>query len=205
MPEVWTLPPAKQPRAFNLNDELRMQAEEFAGTLVAGPILSPSAEPALNALRETGHELVLSYEGVSHREISAVRWGQASFALIVEPPLIVLSYRFGEAIPWALAPFRWNEFSTRDRMTAQWDEQEFLAQPNLRVSLVESSDGRVLANRVAPLSRSLSRAWVAAIRRQGIQRCSNARYSAALSQFTRRFPRPDALLGMAIATSIDGE
>ena len=146
---------------------------EIAGTLVAGPILSPSAEPALTALRDSGHELVLNYEGVSHREISAVRWGQASFALIVEPPLIVLCYRFGEAVPWALAPFRWNEFSAQDRMTVQWDEQEFLAQANLKVSLVEAADGRVLANRVAPLSRSLSRAWVAAIRRQSIQTCFN--------------------------------
>jgi hypothetical protein len=182
-----------------------MHAEEFAGTMTAGQMLSPGPEPGLHNLPENGHELVLVFQGVSHREISAVRWGQASFALVVEPPLIVLCYRFGEAIPWSLAPCRWNQFSAWDRMNAHCDEHTFLAQSRLRVSLVEAADGRVLAQRVAPLSRALSRAWIAAIRRQALQNCSNARYSAALAQFMRRFPRPDLLLGMAIATSVDGE
>jgi len=40
--------------------------------------------------------------------VSEVSRGQAEFAMIVEPPVLVLAYRFGQSIPWGDAPYSWH-------------------------------------------------------------------------------------------------
>src|SRR5262249_9795664 len=47
-----------------------------------------------------GHELTLFMGNVHGDLVDDVRRGPAEFALIVEPPVIVLAYRFGTTIPW---------------------------------------------------------------------------------------------------------
>jgi hypothetical protein len=182
-----------------------MHVEDSGESSGASQLLPPESTPAQPPADDSGYELVLVYQGVTDEEVSAVRWGRASFGLVVEGPLIMLCYQFGDSIPWSVAPCRWNQFPASERLTATWDDPHSGAQAHLRVSLVEAADGRVLTHRAAPLSRSLTRAWIAAIRRQAIRNCCDARYNAALSQFSRRFPRPDDLLAMAIATSVEGE
>src|SRR5262245_28591955 len=55
-----------------------------------------------------GHELTLFHPEIGPGVIDDVRRGPAEFALIVEPPILVLAYRFGEAIPWEDTAYSWH-------------------------------------------------------------------------------------------------
>src|SRR5689334_12341456 len=52
-----------------------------------------------------GHELTLFHRAVDESMVQDVRSGEAEFAVITRPPVIVLAYRFGAAIPWSDAPY----------------------------------------------------------------------------------------------------
>ena len=52
------------------------------------------------AFGPAGYELTLFHREIAPAVEDAVRRGTAEFALIVRPSLIVLAYRFGDAIPW---------------------------------------------------------------------------------------------------------
>jgi hypothetical protein len=190
-----------------LNVEPPIQAERMVQSIEVDPreCLAPWPDPAQHVYRESGHDLVLVYRGVTEREIAAVRWGQAAFALIVEPPLIMLVFRLGDSIPWSVAPCRWNHIPSADRYEAIWENLTAGDRTWVRISLTDADSGLVNARRTVPLSPTLTRAWNAAVRRFASHACSEARYSAALAQFSRRFPRADALLSLAVATSVDGE
>jgi hypothetical protein len=184
-----------------------MHMDRMVQSIVEGPVNNEGIwpEPVQHVYGESGHELVLVYRLVTEREIAAVRWGQAAFALVVEPPLIMLVFRFGDAIPWSVAPCRWHQVPDEERNEAKREDQDPSTQGWVRITLVDAEGGHVCTRRVVPLSTILTRAWNAAVRRMASRACSPARYSAALSQFSRRFPRADGLLSLAIATSVDGE
>ena len=55
-----------------------------------------------------GLELTLFVSDVRDEVISDVRRGEAELALIVELPLIVITYRFGRSIPWSDVPYSWH-------------------------------------------------------------------------------------------------
>jgi hypothetical protein len=166
----------------------------------------PWPEPARHSVRrDADHELMLVFHGVTQREIQAVGFGQAAFALVVEPPLIVLCYRFGDAIPWSLAPYRWHRIPSAERYIGPGEGHDSDTPTKVRVSLVEAEGHKLRVRRDAPLSTSLTRAWNSAIRRHAGKSCTEARFGAALSQFHRSFPYANALLARAVATSIDGE
>jgi hypothetical protein len=182
-----------------------MHIEDYVNSLLVEPRSVPQREPNPQGLQHPSHELVLVYPGITEREIAAVKWGKASFALVVEPPLILLCFRFGDAIGWSIAPCPWNQNPGAGGMLANENDLGMVMISSVCVSLIDASTSVTRAQRVVPLSRSMSRAWVASMRRQSLQHCSNARYRAALAQFCRRFPRPDTLVAQAIASSVDGE
>src|SRR5947209_5886255 len=96
----------------------RLQANGFEGRMLSAVPGSPArlSARASGAPRQIGHELVLVYRGVTASEARAVGFGKASFALVVEPPLIVLCYRFGDAIPWSAAPYHWHRVPDAERL-----------------------------------------------------------------------------------------
>src|SRR5262245_60661647 len=55
-----------------------------------------------------GHELTIFRPDIDEQMIQDVRYGEAEFALITQPPVIVLAYRFGKSIPWSDAPYCWH-------------------------------------------------------------------------------------------------
>jgi hypothetical protein len=167
--------------------------------------LVPWPEPPRATARDADHDLLLVFRGVTDREIRAVGFGQAAFALVVDTPLMVLCYRFGDAIPWSLAPYHWHRIPPAKRYVAVGDSNESEAQAKVRISLMEAEGNRLRVRRIAPLSVSLTRAWNSAIRKQAGKSCSEARYLAALAQFVRRYPNSNSLLSRAIATSVDGK
>ena len=143
------------------------------------------------------HELVLFYRGVTDREVRSVEGGRAQIALVVEPPLIVLCYRFGDAIPWSIASYHWRQFARPGPIGRG-------ARTGLRIALIDAEDGEVRARRFVPLARGLVLAWDAAIGIQAARNCSEARYAAALAQFARAYPDPDDVLARAVVISTDG-
>lgn len=155
-----------------------------------GPLPEPGGSPA-------EHELILFYRGVTDREIRSVEAGRAEIALVVEPPLIVLCYRFGDAIPWSLVAYQWRQFTHPGPIGRG-------SRTGLKVRLIEAGDGEVRARRTLPLSRGLVLAWDAAIGLQAARNCSEARYAAALVQFGRAYPRPHDVLARALVVSTDG-
>ena len=60
------------------------------------------------AFGPAGHELTLFHPAIKPDLIDDVRRGPAEFALIVRQPVIVLAYRFGDAISWEDAPYSWH-------------------------------------------------------------------------------------------------
>ncbi len=55
-----------------------------------------------------GHELTVFSPGIGPEAIDDVRRGPAEFALIVQEPVLVLAYRFGESISWKDVPYCWH-------------------------------------------------------------------------------------------------
>ena len=55
-----------------------------------------------------GVELILFRSDICEEVVNEVRRGQVELALIVELPLIVLTYRFGQSIPWDDVPYSWH-------------------------------------------------------------------------------------------------
>ena len=55
-----------------------------------------------------GHELTLFHSEIRPDMVNEVSRGQAEFAMIVEPPVLVLAYRFGQSIPWSDVPYSWH-------------------------------------------------------------------------------------------------
>ena len=142
------------------------------------------------------HELVLSFHGVTDREVRSVELGTAELALVVEPPLIVFCCRFGDAIPWSRAAYHWRQLAHSGPIGQK-------SRTSLMIRLIEAEDGTVRARRSLGLSRGLVLAWDAAIGLQTARHCSEARYAAALTQFFLAYPYPDDVLARAIAVSRD--
>jgi hypothetical protein len=125
-----------------------------------------------------GHEITLFRSDIHQDTVDDVRRGEAEFALIVEVPLIVLSYRFGRSIPWDDVPFSWH------LQPASWRAVPTLhnsreARALLWITLVGSEDGVIHAQRGVTLSPSFTYSLHAAIRTQALmvfdpQACTSA-------------------------------
>ena len=63
-----------------------------------------------------GPELTIFNRGIGDDLVDDVRRGPAEFALIVEPPVIVMAYRFGESSPWNDVPYSWHLQPERGRI-----------------------------------------------------------------------------------------
>src|SRR4051794_21599374 len=64
-----------------------------------------------------GHELTLFLAGVDDQLVDEVKYGEAEFAVIVEHPVLVLAYRFGQSIRWSDVPYTWHLQPARCRVT----------------------------------------------------------------------------------------
>src|SRR3954451_10298344 len=77
----------------------------------------PWIESAEYQYRLGRHRLTLAFPGVPSRLEAAVGGAEAEFALVVEGPLLVLGYRFGDAVPWSwAAPYNWHFAPAAERV-----------------------------------------------------------------------------------------
>lgn len=112
------------------------------------------------------YELILSREGVTHRQINDIRRGEAEFALAVEGPLVLLCYRFGNAFPWAHVPYSVRHMPTGDRVSYH-GEATPTSRAVLSVLLIEADGVQTRASRVVTLSMDFTLALDESIRAQG--------------------------------------
>jgi hypothetical protein len=148
-----------------------------------------------------GHELTLFRSDIDEGLINDVRCGQAEFALIVEPPVIVLAYRFGESIPWSDVSYCWHLQSEEMRIVPPL-EQSPEARALLWITLVGAEDGVVHAQRGMTLSPDFTRALHEAIRGQAMKAFDPEECTWAISSVFLKYPRTVDRLALAAARTM---
>src|SRR5262245_35122647 len=111
------------------------------------------------------YELVLFHSEIREDLVDEVRRGPAEFALIVEPQVIVLAYRFGERIPWQDIPYSWH-LQPVERQVIPSVVPSPETRSLLWITLVGAQDGIIHAQRGMTLSPSFTRTLHQAIHDQ---------------------------------------
>jgi hypothetical protein len=131
------------------------------------------------------HELTLFQADIGPGHVHDISRGPADFALIVETPVIVLAYRFGESIAWTDVPYSWHlqpEFGRAIPSLASSHEERSL----LWITLVGTQDGIIYAQRGMTLSPEFTRALHQAIREQAMSTFDAKECTSAISSIYLR-------------------
>jgi hypothetical protein len=153
------------------------------------------------AFGPAGHELTLFHPRIATDLIDEVRRGPAEFALIVRQPVIVLAYRFGDAIPWQDAPYSWHlqpEFRRVVPAAVVAPEARAL----LWITLVGADDGIIHAQRGMTLSPPFTRALHDAIRTQAMRPFNSCECATAISNLCLTCPDRLDRLELAVARTM---
>jgi hypothetical protein len=151
-----------------------------------------------------GHELTIFRSDIQEDIVNAVRRGQAELALIVEFPLIVVTYRFGESIPWADAPYSWHlqPVSWRVVPTVEHSPE---ARALLWITLVGAEDGIIHAQRGVTLSPAFTRSLHHAIRTQAMMVFDPEECTSAISKVFVNYANTADRLRLAEARTFGNE
>jgi len=151
-----------------------------------------------------GHELTLCRPDINADLIYEVRCGPAEFALIVEPPVIVLAYRFGQPDSWNDVAYAWHLQPEEWRVVPSVDPLPE-ARALLWITLVGSDDGIIHAQRGVTLSPRFTRRLHTAIRNQAMSAFNPSECTKALSKIFLSYPTPVDRLALAIARTQGNE
>ncbi len=149
-----------------------------------------------------GAELTLFHPGrpVPPAVVEAVQGGPAEFALIVRPGVLVLAYRFGDAIPWADAPYSWHLQPVSRRVVPS---AAAIGDPETRallwITLVGAEDGIVHAQRGMTLDPAFTRALNSAVRDQAMGPFNADACASAISSIYGKYPDTTDRLAIAAA------
>jgi hypothetical protein len=128
-----------------------------------------------------GDELTIFRSDIDHELIDGVRRGKSEFAILVELPVIVLAYRFGESLPWNDIPYYWHLQPEEWRLVPSLDDSPE-SRALLWITLVGADDGIVHAQRGVTLSPRFTRALHTAIRDQAMSAFDPEECTLALSR-----------------------
>lgn len=156
-------------------------------------------EETFYGIDRDGYVLTLFRSGITEPEREAFRRGVAEFALVVEPPLAVLAYRFGESAGWETIPYAWPLSSARPGRYLPPSKVPPGTQALLWVSLVNAEDGLIEAQRGLVLEPSFTLALNEAIRRQARDPFDASSYVRAIATLHADLPSPAALVQRAEA------
>src|SRR5262249_22266470 len=131
-------------------------------------------------------DLTLVASTVGDRLALAVLRDECEFALVVDEPLVVLCYRFGEAIPWSSVVVERAEPSPCERDPSTPVEPSDV-RALLSVRLLDG-DRNARATRNVTLSLGFSRALREAIRDQGRMGSDPRAFDQALDRLRRKCP-----------------
>src|SRR5262245_20091707 len=141
----------------------------------------------------SGNELTLFHPEIDDKIVHDVRYGTAEFAVIVQPPVIVLAYRFGQSIPWSDVPFCWHFQPAHWRVVPPRE-----ASPETRallwITLVGAHDGIIHAQRGMTLDPEFTRTLHAAIRDQATTPFDPDQCAAAVDDLLVALPTTSARL-----------
>jgi hypothetical protein len=151
-----------------------------------------------------GHELTLFRSCIHEDVVNEVRRGEAELALIVERPLIVLTYRFGASIPWNDVPYSWHLQPVSWRVIPTVDPSPE-ARALLWITLVGTEDGVIHAQRGVTLSPSFTRTLHGAIRTQALMAFDPGECTSAISKVFLNYPSTADRLLLAQARTMGNE
>ena len=151
-----------------------------------------------------GHELTLFLRDIDEAMIEDVRFGEAEFAVITQPPVIVLAYRFGDSIPWSDAPYCWH-FQPAHRRTIPDRETSPEVRALIWISLVGADDGIIRAQRGMTLAPEFTRTLHSAIRAQARESFDPHECTAAVGDLMVAYPNTYARLPLAQARTIGNQ
>lgn len=136
-------------------------------------------ECAQYSYRSGADELLLFLRDPNPAEVKSVRKGDADFALVVRPPLLVLCYRFRPAIPWSDAPYSWHLVAPEQQTAPPFE----VDQPHalLSVMLIDAATGIIRAIRALTFSPDFTAALQVAIAEQAAQPWDQRQYDDALA------------------------
>jgi len=128
----------------------------------------------------------------------------AEFAIIVDPPLIILAYRFGNSISWNDVPYSWHLQSAGEQgMPPRFHSPE--TRILCWVSLVGARDGVIHAQRGMTLSPAFTTALHDAVRAQATTSFSPEECMSAISRLYLQYPEIANRLLLAVARSRGNE
>jgi hypothetical protein len=151
-----------------------------------------------------GLELTLFRSDISANDVREVRQGEFELALIAELPLIVLAYRFGATIPWDDVPYSWHLQPASWRVVPSVEHSPE-ARALLWITLVNTADGIIQAQRGVTLSPSFTHALSRAIRAQAIMPFDPDECTTAISTVFLSYPTTVDRLVLAKARTMGNE
>jgi hypothetical protein len=152
----------------------------------------------------SGHELTVCRSDINADLIDEVRFGQSEFALVVEPPVIVLAYRLGQSDSWNDVSFCWHLQPEEWRVVPSVDLSPE-ARALLWITLVGSEDGVIHAQRGVTLSPCFTRTLHTAIRNQAMSVFDPEECTTAVSKIFLWYPTAVDRLALAIARTQGNE
>jgi hypothetical protein len=151
-----------------------------------------------------GLELTLFRTSMSAEVVNAVRQGEVELALITELPLIVLAYRFGDAISWDDVPYSWHLQPASWRVVPSRGHS-----PDTRVllwiTLVDVSSGLICAQRGVTLSPNFTRTLHEAIHDQALLPFDADECTSAVSRVFLQYPTTADRLRLANVRTLGNE
>jgi hypothetical protein len=156
------------------------------------------------ACSPSGLELTLFRRDISEDVIADVRRGPAEFALIVDLPLIVLAYRFGNSISWNDVPYCWHLQPAGRRAIPVLDRSPE-ARMLVWVSLVGTHDGIIHAQRGLTFSPSFTIALHDAIRAQAMRSFRPEDCTSAISRLYLSYSTIADRLPLAVVRAMGNE
>jgi hypothetical protein len=148
-----------------------------------------------------GHELTVFRPAVAPGLVDAVSRGPAEFALIVEPPVLVLAFHFGEAMRWEEAPYSWH-LQPEFRRVVPAAAVVPGARALLWITLVGADDGIIHAQRGMTLSPPFTQALHDAIRAQALRPFDPRACTDAIADLFVTRPDPLDRLELAVARTM---
>jgi hypothetical protein len=151
-----------------------------------------------------GLELTLFLSDIREDVVNEVRRGEVELALIVELPLIVVTYRFGQSIPWNDVPYSWHLQPVSWRVVPSV-ERSLESRALLWITLVGAEDGIIHAQRGVTLSPSFTRSLHGAIRTQALMAFDPEECTTAVSKVFLNYPTTVDRLALVEARTMGNE
>jgi hypothetical protein len=148
-----------------------------------------------------GHELTIFRSDVDDRVIQDLKSGEAEFAASVQLPLIILSYRFGNSIPWSDVPYCWQMQPAHCRVVPP-QEPSPETRALLWITLVGAHDGIIYAQRGMTLAPEFTRVLNNAIRAQTRLPFDPDRCMDAVGELLVSHPDPASRVAFAQARTL---